>query len=291
MRPKSILKESIAAGQDEILLLTNAISDDARFNVQRQISIDRGYFFVDIWKDGLHHCYLSNANSWPGESYLIEKIQETVTKLRAICKEFDIQVGTKKAKTNNVVPLTNSQLPARVQLYSGKVFDYANIQNMHFDIEDIAHSLSMICRFNGHTKHFYSVAQHSVLVSELVPEEHALAALLHDAAEAYCGDIVSPLKQLLPVYQTIHDNIEQSLFKSVGVQWPAPACVKDADLKMLATEVRDLMNPHPSYWAFINDQVPCEEIIHPLPPMGAKELFLDRYFSLQAKAAALAANA
>lgn len=291
MRANSILQEAIAAGKQELLLLVNAVSKDERFNVQHQISLDKGYFFIDIWKDGLNYCYLSNANSWPGEHYLLEKVQQTVTKLRDICREFNIEIRNSSPKESNVVKLPASSIPPRIQLRSGAVFDYSNIKSMQFDIEDVAHALSNICRFNGHTKEFYSVAQHSVLVSELVPEEHALAALLHDAAEAYCGDMVAPLKQLLPVYQSIINTIEKHLFESVGIQWPPHECVKKADLTMLATEARDLMNSNLFCWEFLSNYTPTDEVIHALPPLGAKNLFLDRYYSLQAKAAAVAANA
>ena len=202
---------------------------------------------MERWSQPL---WLSNANSWPGENYLFEKIQETVSKLREICKEFNVLVTSSQPKPNNVVPLSNAHVPPKVQLRSGTMFDYTDIKHMLFDIEDIAHALSNMCRFNGHTNKFYSVAQHSVLVSELVPEEHALAALLHDAAEAYCGDMVSPLKQLLPVYQSIHTTIEQNLYRSVGVEWPVHACVKDADVKTSYRGARP------------NDTSPCSLGIH-----------------------------
>src|SRR5690606_2723306 len=78
---------------------------------------------------------------------------------------------------------------------SGRKFDLANPTADMVDTADLAHSLSMQCRFNGHTSSFYSVAQHCLLVAELVPEEHKLAALLHDATEAYVGDLVRPLKE------------------------------------------------------------------------------------------------
>ena len=299
MEKQSIIKTALLAGRDEIAILIAALHENPRFNVQHKIDLAKGYFVVDVWVDGINHCYLSSANSWPGDHYLLEKLQVTITKLREVCREFNISMGSRKTHTidasndaaPNVVHFPTTPVPPAVQLRSGNIFDYANIGEMQFDIEDIAHALSNICRFNGHTREFYSVAQHSVLVSSIVPEEHALAALLHDAAEAYCGDVVSPLKQLLPVYQSILNTVEQQLFKSIGLEWPVAACVKEADLTILATEVRDLMMPHDHHWANLKRFTPTDETIHALPPGGAKALFLDCYYSLQSKAAALAANA
>ena len=74
-------------------------------------------------------------------------------------------------------------------------------------IEDIAHGLAFQCRFNGQTGTFYSVAQHSLMVMSLVPEELQFAALLHDAAEAYLGDMVKPLKNLFPECSRIEAHV------------------------------------------------------------------------------------
>lgn len=86
---------------------------------------------------------------------------------------------------------------------SGKRINYENPTVEMFDITDIAHSLSNICRFGGHIRRHYSVAQHSVMVSNLVPHHLALAALLHDASEAYLSDIVRPAKRMLPQYKDL----------------------------------------------------------------------------------------
>ncbi|EHX22395.1 hypothetical protein ECDEC12A_5375, partial [Escherichia coli DEC12A] len=78
-----------------------------------------------------------------------------------------------------------------IKTFSGKHFYYDKINKDDIDINDIAVSLSNICRFAGHLSHFYSVAQHAVLCSQLVPQEFAFEALMHDATEAYCQDILN----------------------------------------------------------------------------------------------------
>lgn len=159
----------------------------------------------------------------------------------------------------------------------GVYFDFFEPQAHAFYIDEIAHALSNICRFGGHTREFYSVAQHSVLVSRIVPAEHALAALLHDAPEAYVGDVMRPLKNLLSDYREIEQRVEAALFADLGIPYPLPDCVKRADLVALATEQRDLMPPHDDEWALIKDITPQSEPIVALPPALAKRAFLDRF--------------
>ena len=92
-----------------------------------------------------------------------------------------------------------------VSLYSGQSFNLSNPKSClnRICIEDIGHSLSLQCRFVGQCKKFYSVAQHSVLLSELVSPDLALWALLHDATETYLGDISSPLKSMIPEFSSL----------------------------------------------------------------------------------------
>jgi len=94
---------------------------------------------------------------------------------------------------------------------SGKRFDFTQPFDNTFDIHDIAHALAHINRFTGHTDQPYSVAQHSVYVSNIVPPRYALAGLMHDAAEAYLGDVSAPLKALLPEYKRIEHEVEMAL--------------------------------------------------------------------------------
>ncbi len=104
-----------------------------------------------------------------------------------------------------------------IKTFSGKHFYYDKINKDDIVINDIAVSLSNICRFAGHLSHFYSVAQHAVLCSQLVPQEFAFEALMHDATEAYCQDIPAPLKRLLPDYKRMEEKIDAVIREKYGL--------------------------------------------------------------------------
>lgn len=168
-----------------------------------------------------------------------------------------------------------------IQTLSGKRFDYINSSVDDVDIEDIANALSNICRFAGHVPEFYSVAQHSVLCSQIVPPEFAFEALMHDAAEAYCQDIPQPLKRLLPDYKRIEQMVDDLIRAKYGLPTDMSKVVKYADLTMLATERRDLDIDDGTRWAIL-DGIPCSDLIQiiPLRPGQAYGLFMNRFNEL-----------
>lgn len=103
-------------------------------------------------------------------------------------------------------------------------------------IEDIAHALTNQCRFAGHTHRRFSVAQHSIMVADSVPTEHKLAALLHDASEAYLLDIPTPVKSQLPGYAEAEDRLMSLIAAKFGFNWPLHQAVKEADRNALEWE-------------------------------------------------------
>jgi hypothetical protein len=125
-----------------------------------------------------------------------------------------------------------------------------------------------------------SVAQHSYHVSFLVPPEHALAGLLHDAHEAFVGDVPTPLKQLLPQYKELEQRVESAVLERFDLTRPLHPSIKAADLKMLATERRDLLPPHDDEWVLLRGIEPCRDVIQPWPPESARLAFLQRYYEL-----------
>lgn len=162
---------------------------------------------------------------------------------------------------------------------AGRYFDFEHPERCEFGIEEIAHALSHICRFTGHTKQFYSVAQHSVLVSYLVPPEDALAGLLHDAAEAFIGDVAKPLKQLLPDYQGIEARVERAVLFRFGLPAPLPVTVKHADLQALQLELGALM-PKTARNNSVRVLLPGWISIVPMDSWAARTAFLNRYKDL-----------
>lgn len=163
-----------------------------------------------------------------------------------------------------------------IQTFSGGYFNFRAPEAHHFSIYDIAHALSNICRFTGHTTAFYSVAQHCVLVSLIVPKPLALKALLHDAAEAYLGDVSAPLKAVLPDYKAIENRVERALLAHFGVDPTFDPIIKHADLRALVTESRDLMQRPIE----IPGVEPTAYRITPLSPGEAAMVFIERFNEL-----------
>lgn len=158
-------------------------------------------------------------------------------------------------------------------------------------IEDIAHGLAFQCRFNGQTCKFYSVAQHSLIVASLVPPHLRLEALLHDAAEAYLGDMVKPLKQLLPAFAAIEDRVTALIAEAFRLDFSDYRPIKQADLVALATEKRDLMPHSVEEWSYIDGIAPLPAPIEAMDPFRAKAAFLEEYQHLTAARAALPQDA
>lgn len=193
-----------------------------------------------------------------------------------------------------------------IKLHSGKWFrPLARKYPGEILIEDIAHSLAHVCRFNGHTRTFYSVADHSIRVAEALPDKLKLWGLLHDAAEAYLGDVVGPIKdrffiklnhphgeQYLPggrrmshveTFSNAEDRVLRRVALAFGLGWPIPERVKTADLVLLLTELRDLMDvENPAELEGFGDLEPQIQTITPRSIEESRADFLATFARLHA---------
>ena len=174
-----------------------------------------------------------------------------------------------------------------IQLSSGEFFNFLEPDPELVTIPVLAKALSQLCRFTGHSSKFYSVAQHSVLVSRIVPRELARWGLFHDAAEAFIGDVSSPLKQLLPNYKAIEKHIERVVWEHYGLFGPLPPEVKKADMSALLAE-RAVLMPNGEGAALgwedhVNrpDVPKCPYPVFPCEPWKAEAMFIARAYVLE----------
>lgn len=176
-----------------------------------------------------------------------------------------------------------------MKTYSGRQIWPLDPKRFDLSIDDVAHHLSMLCRWNGACRSFYSVAQHSVYVARLMPPELQAAALLHDAAEAYVGDVVRPFKRqvwvgeagtILRTVNEVEGVILRELFLGLAVDWPSDSqwqAIKQVDDAVMGAEARDLFDHDPD-WYLHQPEVPKAAIsIRPRGPVAAEEEFRDAW--------------
>lgn len=175
-----------------------------------------------------------------------------------------------------------------IQTVSGRRVNPFALAASDIDIDDIAQALANQCRFGGHCRRFYSVAQHSCLVADLVREQGGdaaagLWALLHDAPEAYLSDLPHPLKHFSEfgrLYREAEDKLQQSITECFGLPPDPPAALREADRALLAAERRALM-ADTWEWPELQGVEPADVEIDPWPPERALAEFRRRYQELR----------
>ncbi|MBB3947097.1 hypothetical protein GGQ73_003061 [Rhizobium skierniewicense] len=174
-----------------------------------------------------------------------------------------------------------------ILLGSGTYFDFEDPDNSSITIEDIAYGLAFEGRCAGqcvsrarHIRVFYSVAEHCVRMSLAVAPELAMQALMHEVGEAVCGDMTAPLKKLLPEYKVIEKRCEAAILRRFGVEMTHPLEIKQADVRMLATERRDLLPWRGERWNHEDEAVPYDFEIVPWDPARAALEFMQRFDEL-----------
>lgn len=178
--------------------------------------------------------------------------------------------------------LNNHHTAVTIETRGGRVFHYQSTSPDDVDIRDIASALSKCCRFVGHCRRFYSVAEHSVYASYMVPEPFALRALLHDASEAYLSDIASPIKRQMPEYKAIEDILMAKISAKFELEpeFEKNPIIKKADMEMLKTEAYHLFDSKGAGWGIPEDLEMYTGVLHCYNPDAAEMLFMKRYKDL-----------
>lgn len=162
-----------------------------------------------------------------------------------------------------------------MQTFTGRAFWPLDPRAEEVDRLDIAHALGNLCRYGGHVRRFYSVAEHCVLMSLAVSPENALAALLHDATEAYVIDLPRPLKRHFPEYRAAEAKVWTQVATHFGIAEELPAEVHEADNRILLNERDALMAAPPLDWV-LGDLAPLPVTIRAWSPSEAELLWLRR---------------
>lgn len=186
--------------------------------------------------------------------------------------------------TGRIADLSGADLTqapqAWIQTHSGERFDLLAPRPEAVHIADIAHALAKLDRFGGHLPMHYSVAQHSLVVADHCPAGLRLSGLLHDAAEAYVGDLLTPIKRLLPDYERIERRIWSAIAERFGLSGAPHPEIKMLDRRVLVAEVQQLMPEPVPEWQGKFEAEPLPVRLAPMPWQEAKQAFLARYAEL-----------
>lgn len=174
--------------------------------------------------------------------------------------------------------MIRSNPDAWIQTYTGKMLWPLEPAAEDVFLLDIAHALSMKCRYGGHCAEFYSVAEHCVLLSHVVSKPNALWALLHDAAEAYLADIPRPVKPFIGGFKDLETEIMVQVCAKFGLDPEEPEEVKAADTRITADEKLALMQAGPA-WNGLG--TPFGVRINNYRPRLARKFFVQRFLELQ----------
>lgn len=174
-----------------------------------------------------------------------------------------------------------------METYSGQQFYFGNPTPESIVIQDISHALSNLCRYGGHSRLFYSVAEHSCLLSDWAWSQDAgnaqlaFDALMHDATEGYLVDMPRPIKHKLPGYRAIEDNLARHIAAKFGLTVPMPRIIHEADSRILHDERRQVMSDSGNDWG-TDSLTPLGVTIRFWDPIQAEREFVSRFQQLDA---------